>query len=292
MKIYLHNPAHNGDVLFGSKIVEFIVKHNPSYEFIISPSCSSILFEHLVSDSVTMQTNPYQWVFDKNIVPDKDDYLYKQHDVLWSLHDNGDLYINMWQMLVKPWNTCMNLIGRIEFVQSVFKEIELRTRIHLEFNVNYYKELIPEIPQLDVSFIYTHIIQPIYKKRIFFFNLMGQSTQETLPSSFNNEYIKRLLNDNPDSIIIVPDTCTLKHIRLISLMDDFNIQKETSGKSLVIYANICNICEEVHFKNNGGSLFSMNVVNIENKQVKYYYLNGHDDFYHIIKNCYELNIVN
>jgi len=292
MKIYLHNPAHNGDVLFGSKMLELIVKHNPSYEFVISPSCSSILFEHLVCDRVSLQVNPYQWEFDKNIVPDENDYLYKQHDVLWSIDDKGDLYINMWQMLVKPYNTCMNLVGRCEFVQEVFKDIESNTGIHLEFNTNDHKELIPEIPQLDVSFFHHHIVRPVFNKRIFFFNLMGQSTQETLPPSFNNDYIKRLLNDNPDSVIIVPDTCTLRHARLISLVDDFGIQKEISGKSLVMYANICNMCDEVHFKNNGGSLFTMNTVNINNKKVQYYYLNGHDDFYNIMKNCYELNIVN
>jgi hypothetical protein len=75
-------------------------------------------------------------------------------------------------------------------------------------------------------------------------------------------------------------------------MDDLNIKKEASGKSLVNYANICNLCDEVYFKNNGGSLFTFNVVNIQNKKVKYYFLNGHDEFYHIMKNVYGLNIVN
>lgn len=71
MKIILHNPAHNGDVFFSSKIVDYIVNNNPKYNFIISPSCSSILFEHLVSERVELQTNPYQWTFETNIIDRK-----------------------------------------------------------------------------------------------------------------------------------------------------------------------------------------------------------------------------
>ena len=291
MKIILHNPAHNGDVLFSSKIVEYIVNDNPQYNFIISPSCSSILFEHLVSERVELQTNPYQWAFETNIIPDDDNYLYKQHDILWSLHD-GDLYINTWRLFILPENVCMNLIGRIEYITHFFKEIFEQTGISLEFHPKHYTELVPEIPQLDVSFIHSHINKPKYDKRIFFFNLMGQSTQEVLPISFNNEYIKKLLAENPNSIIIVPHKTTLNNSRLLSLAEDFNIQKEISGKSLVIYANICNICDEVHFKNNGGSLFMFNKINLANNNVKYFYLNRHDGFYDIMKNCYKLNIIN
>ena len=318
MKIILHNPAHNGDVFFSCKIVEFIIKNNPSYEFIIAPSCSSILFEHLVSEKVTIETNPHQWNFDYDLYngcswkcanngTDHVNYLYTQHDILWSIH-NGDLYINMWQFMIKSNNNCMDLTDKTEFIQKLFKEIHEQTGIMLNdpsrhpfgvsgsgstrFTPTHYKELIPEIPQLDISFIHNDIMNSIYKTRIFFFNFMGQSSQETLPPSFNDEYINELINNNPDSIIIVPDTCSIKHTRLISLFDDYNIQKEISGISLVIYANICNICDEVHFKNNGGSLFTMNTININNKNVKYYYLNDHDFFYDTMKNCYGLNIVN
>ena len=331
MKIILHNPAHNGDVFFSSKIVEFIIKNNPTYEFIIAPSCSSILFEHLVSEKVTIETNPHQWNFDydsyndcswkcANNRTDYTGYLYSQHDILWSIHKD-DLYINMWQLMIKSNNNCMDLTDKTEFIQKLFKEIHEKTGIVMNFGVfcagslcepeqnhhstqgfasqnwccntpNHYKELIPEIPQLDISFIRNDIMLPIYKTRIFFFNFMGKSSQETLPPSFNDEYINELINKNPDSIIIVPDTCSIKHTRLISLLDDYNIQKEISGRSLVIYANICNICDEVHFKNNGGSLFTMNTININNKNVKYYYLNEKDFFYDTMKNCYGLNIVN
>jgi hypothetical protein len=294
MKITLHNPAHNGDVLFSSKLVEIIIKNNPSYHFIISPSCSTILFEHLVSDSVELQINPYEWEFEKNNISNNDNYLVNQQNILWSMDDNGNLYINMWILFSLPQNTCMNILDRIEFTKKTFEDIENKTtiKLQLELDNNNYKQLISKIPQFDISFIYSHIFKPIYKKRIFFYNLMGQSKQEVLPPTFNNEYIKQLLHENKDSIVIVPDTTTIKDDRLISLMDNFNIQKEISGKSLVIYANICNICDEVHFKNNGGSLFTLNVENIENKNVKYFYLNQHDIYYNIMKNCYNLNIVN
>jgi len=291
MKIVLHNPAHNGDILFGSKIIDIIVKSNPNQQFIISPSCSTVLFEHLTSENVVIQMNDYQWVFETNIFPDKDNYLFKQHDILWSIED-GNLYINIWQIMCFNRNNNMNLVGRIEVIKNLFLELEEKIGIELYFNAQHYTELIPEIPQLDVSYIHSYLNNPLYDKCIFFFNLKGCSGSECFPPNFNNDFIKQLLNENPQSLIIVPDTCTIKHVRLISLMDDLNIKKEVSGKSLVHYANICNLCDEVYFKNNGGSLFTFNVVNIQNKKVKYYFLNGHDEFYHIMKNVYGLNIVN
>ena len=298
MKIVLHNPAHNGDILFGSKIIDIIVKSNPNQEFIISPSCSTVLFEHLKSENVVIQMNDYQWVYETNIFPDKDNYLFKQHDILWSVSSGSEapedskLYINIWQIMCFNRNNNMNLVGRIEVINNLFLEIKNKTGVELHFNAKHYTELVPEIPQLDTSYINNYMNNRLYDKRIFFFNLKGCSGSECFPPNFNNDFIKQLLNENPQSLVIVPDTCTIKHARLISLMDDLNIKKEASGKSLVNYANICNLCDEVYFKNNGGSLFTFNVVNIQNKKVKYYFLNGHDEFYHIMKNVYGLNIVN
>lgn len=312
MKIILNNPSHNGDVLFSSKIIEIFVKSNPIYEFIITAACSTVLFEHLINDKITLQVHPNPWVFDKfdKFNPQEStrsphpsvkigetisfvDYLHTQHTNIWSFYD-GDIYINVWRIMVDENKNCMDLTDRIEFTKNVLVEIREKTKINVEFEANHYTELIPEIPQLDISFMesYINIMQPIYKNRIFFFNLIGRSGQEPFPDNFNDEYIHRLLTSNPESIIIVPDTCQIKHTRLISLMDNFNIQKEFSGRSLVLYANICNICDEVHFKNNGGSLFTLNIVNINNKKVKYYYLGDQDSHYNSIKNCYGLNVVN
>ena len=114
MKIILNSPAHNGDVLFSSKIIEIFVKSNPNYEFIITASCSTILFEHLVNDKVTLQVHPNPWVFDKSdkFNPQEPtcppcssvkvgetksfiDYLYTSEHNIWSFYD-GDIYISMY----------------------------------------------------------------------------------------------------------------------------------------------------------------------------------------------------
>ena len=130
MKIVLHNPAHNGDILFGSKIIDIIVKSNPNQEFIISPSCSTVLFEHLKSENVVIQMNDYQWVYETNIFPDKDNYLFKQHDILWSVSSGSEapedskLYINIWQIMCFNRNNNMNLVGRIEVINNLFLEIK------------------------------------------------------------------------------------------------------------------------------------------------------------------------
>jgi hypothetical protein len=73
-------------------------------------------------------------------------------------------------------------------------------------------------------------------------------------------------------------------------MDDCDIQKEHNGKSIVIYANFCNTCDTVYFKNNGGSLFQLNQVNLANKHTKYVYLNECDSYYDSFKNVYGLHI--
>jgi hypothetical protein len=238
MKIVLHNPAHNGDILFGSKIIDIIVKSNPNQEFIISPSCSTVLFEHLKSENVVIQMNDYQWVYETNIFPDKDNYLFKQHDILWSVssasiacpghsnprlsgeaypswstispgsealgedrlvpdHEDCKLYINIWQIMCFNRNNNMNLVGRIEVINNLFLEIKNKTGVELYFNAKHYTELIPEIPQLDTSYINNYMNNRLYDKRIFFFNLKGCSGSECFPPNFNNDFIKQLLNENP-----------------------------------------------------------------------------------------------
>ena len=75
--------------------------------------------------------------------------------------------------------------------------------------------------------------------------------------------------------------------------DDLNIKKEQDGSSIVMYANICELCDKVYFKNNGGSLFQLNQRNINNKKIIYYFIDtqdiNSDNCYNIIKNIYELN---
>jgi hypothetical protein len=118
-----------------------------------------------------------------------------------------------------------------------------------------------------------------YRKTVMFFNLNGYSGQDhgRYSPRFNDNFITHLLDNNPDSRIIVVDECEIKHPNLISLTGDIKIEKNISGKSLVLYANICRLCDEVYFKLNGGSFFLLNKVNIRDKSTKYYLLYDNDD---------------
>lgn len=299
--IYLYNPAHNGDVLFSSKILDIIVTSNPDYSFKISTSCSSILFEHLISEKVELIDYPNKWIFDSNVelknMDNIQEYLSKECDTLWSFH-NGDLFINLWRLMIANQNSCFDISNRIEFIKELFQEIHKTTGFLLDFHATHYKELVPVIPQLDISGLIENIKSITYErklsydKQIMFFNFLGQSGSECFPPTYNNDLIKRLLINCNNTLIIVPDHCEIKHPYLISLMDDCNIQKEHNGRSIVIYANYCNLCDAVYFKNNGGSLFQLNQVNVANRNTQYIYLNGHEVFYESFKNIYGLNIVN
>jgi hypothetical protein len=297
--ICLFNPAHNGDVLFSSKIVDVIVKSNPHLSFKISPSCSSILFEHLVSENVEIIDYPNKWIFDNNEEIKKMDKI-QEHlanicNTLWSYYQ-GDLFINLWQLMLINQNNCSDLSNRVEIVKLLFQEIHKNTGVLLEFHATQYKELIPVIPQFDLSTLIEKInaiVQErniVYNKRIMFFNLLGKSGTECFCPTYNDDFITNLLHNEKDTLIIVPDHCDIKHPYLISLMDDCDIQKEHNGKSIVIYANFCNTCDTVYFKNNGGSLFQLNQVNLANKHTKYVYLNECDSYYDSFKNVYGLHI--
>jgi len=300
--VYLHNPAHNGDVLFSSQIVNIIVQSNPDIRFKISTSCSSVLFEHLISDRVAFVDYPKKWVFERNETVETMDeiqtYLLNQCDTLWSYKD-GNVYINMWQLMIYNHNACYNISTRIDFIRQLFGEIYQATGVKLSFPANHFRELVPQIPQIDISGLLHRIdditrarnIPPSHKK-IMFFNFLGQSGSEPFPPNYNHTMVQNLLyHCCSDAVLIVPDHCEIQHPRLISLLDDCGIQKELSGRSIVIYAHLCRVCEEVYFKNNGGSLFQLNQTNVADRYTKYFYLNGADEYGHAFKYMYGLNIV-
>ena len=64
--VYLHNNAHNGDVLFSSEIVKVLIRSNQTKQFKIDPCCSSILFHDIVSDNVSIHEHPVKWNVNMN----------------------------------------------------------------------------------------------------------------------------------------------------------------------------------------------------------------------------------
>lgn len=292
MTIYIHNPAHNGDVFISSEIVKILVRSNPHTKFKIVPSCSSILFEELVNDNVEICSHPKSWLIDKeyhndeaNRSTDLGHINRLQHTLLSVVNDN--LYLNMWMFMTFQYVNCMNITGKHITMKNMLEEIRKDYSIELHFDCNDWRELIPSIPYRDTSFMNTFIDKN--KKPILFFNMNGYSGQdENLYScNFNNNFIQYLLNENPDSQIIIIDECEIKHPNLISLSTDVNIQKSLSGDNLVLYAHICRLCHSVYFKLNGGSFFLLNKDNINDKSTQYYLF--YDDYG---ENFYAHSIIN
>jgi len=288
MFIYLHNPAHNGDILHSSGIAKMIIKNNPDKKFKLVLSCSTMIFEDTIKqyNNVELLTHPCEWKFSERYNNNEgEEYIKYLHDELIKFY-NGNLYLNLWKIMTDNNSDCMDLRNRIEYLKNLFNNIKNLYNIHLNFDVDNYEELIPEIPNLNIDFFNDYIKEKKYDKKIFFYNLNGFSGQESKPKNFNDNFINKLLIRNSNSLIIIPHSSNIKHLNLISLKDDLNIDKELSGKSLIYYANICNNCDDVYFKYNGGSLFILNKRNINNKKINYYYL---DNNYEIIKECYKLN---
>jgi hypothetical protein len=54
MKIILHSPGHNGDIVLVLGIIKKLINDNLDKEFIIIPACSDYLFNELLSDRAAM----------------------------------------------------------------------------------------------------------------------------------------------------------------------------------------------------------------------------------------------
>lgn len=299
MSIYLHNPGHNGDVLCSSEIVKILVRSNPTIRFKIVPSCSSILFEDVASDNVSINEHPVAWMLHKNevnpIIDDNIQYIRQLHDTLISFH-NGNLYMNMWAFFINEKGHSMELRERHTQMKRLLQEIKNTYNIDLQFHCDDYHELIPKIPQFDTDFMNSFLDPSKYKETILFYNLNGYSGQDEsrYSASFNDNFIKHLLDENPDSQVIIVNETTIKHPNLLTLTTDVKIEKTLSGKSLVLYANICRLCDKVYLKLNGGSLFVLNKDNINDTSTEYYLLydmdDGADGYSEILPNVYNKNI--
>jgi hypothetical protein len=289
MKIILHNPSHNGDQLHTLGIVKKLINDNLDKEFIIVPACSSYLFNELLSDKVVFDEHPVLWNNDKNIYNHKN-FISENHNTLWNIHE-CNIYINMWKLLTHNNYNWISLVNRPEYILTMLKEINNKTGIKINFNCDNYKELIPSLPYVDIEFIREKIIS-YNKKVIFFYNLNSYSGLESsYPDNINETIIKNLIERYVENhIIVLPKKCNIIHKDLIDIETEFGVVPTLDGKNLIIYANIANICDEVYFKNNGGSLFILNQMNIKNSNNTKYNLIGSHDYYDTISNEYGLYV--
>jgi hypothetical protein len=288
MKIFLHNPSHNGDQFVTLDIVKCFINCNLDKEFVIIPACSSYLFNELLSDRVIIEEHPVIWDNDKNIFNGKN-FISENHNTLWNYH-NGDIYINIWKLLVQDNYNCISLVNRIPFINNILEEINNQTGIKIIFNCDNYKLLIPLLPHVDIDFIHEKL-KSYNKKIIFFYNQNSFCGIESFyPNDINEKIIQKLINDyGEEHMIILSKPCnTIIHKNIINVETEFGNLPSLDAKNLIVNANIANLCDEVYFKNNGGSLFILNQMNISNKNVKYNFI-GANDFYNVFKNEYELN---
>ncbi len=290
MKIILHNPGHNGDQLFTLGIVKQFIYDNLDKEFIIIPACATFLFNELLSDKVVLQEHHVPWNNNKNLLNDNNSnkFLSIHHNTLWHIHE-CNICINMWKLLTEKNINWISLSNRIPFINNMLKEINNRTGIKINFNCHNYKELIPKLPYLNIDFI-CEKLKFYNKKIIFFYNLNSCSGLESsYQVNINETIIKNLIERYGEThIIVLPKKCNIINKNLIDIETEFGVVPTFDGKNLIIYANIANICDEVYFKNNGGSLFILNQINIKNNNNTKYNLIGSHDYYETISNEYGL----
>lgn len=287
MKIILHNPSHNGDQLHTLGIVTKIVNDNLDKEIILVPACASYLFNKLLTNRVTIEEHPVIWEDNKNVFNEKN-FIAENHDTLWN-YNEGNIYINTWKLLTHNNYNCISLVDRPKFIKNMLAQIKSQTGIEISFNCDNYKELIPILPYIDMGSI-REKMRSYNKKIIFFYNQNSFSgIESSYPSDINETTIKKLVDSyGEDHIIILSKPCNIIHKNLTNVETEFNNIPSFNGKNLCINANIANLCDEVYFKTNGGSLFILNRENISNKNVKYTFI-GDIYWRNIYYSEYELN---
>ena len=290
MRIFLHNPSHNGDILHSLGIAKVFIESNPDYEFVLVPSCSSFLYSNLLNSNVTLQEHPRIWTVQMTNVDTKcQNIISNLHNVTCNTY-NDDLYINLWIMLIDQNPNCISLTNRIEYCREIIKHINEQLGTYLKFNCDSYNDLIPQLPTVDVSDVKSKL-RNLNKQIVLFYNLNSFSSFEYTKKT-NDEIIEYLLqkyNQEEYALILVKPNS--KYNELLTLERDFNIVPSADGKNLIDTAYIANECSHVYFKTNGGSQFILNKVNIKNDNNVVYHFMGDNDFYKVISHEYELNCI-
>jgi hypothetical protein len=288
MKIILHNPSHNGDQLLTLSIVKILINDNLDKEFMIVPACTTYLFTELSSEKVIIQEHPVIWHHNNKNIFNNKNFISENHNTLWNFHD-GNIYINLWKLLIQDNYNCISLTSRPTFIKNMLTQINNQTGIKINFNCDNYKELIPILPYMDIEYIREKITS--YNKKIIFFYNQNSfcGIENSYPNDINEKTIQQLINNYGEHyMIILSKPCNITHKNLINVETEFDNLPSFDGKNLIINANIANLCDEVYFKNNGGSLFILNQMNIANKNVKYNFI-GNSSWQNIYYNEYELN---
>jgi hypothetical protein len=308
MIIYLHNPSHNGDQFLTLGIVRKIIEQNLDKNFVIVPACSMYLFSELLNDNVNLQMHPVIWDGNKNIHLDNN-IISTSHSILWNT-EGSNIYINMWLLLCKENHNCIGLINRENYIKKILMDIKNTTGVDIYFNCDKYKELIPTLPNINIENLSKisnffdcnnqNKLMPVlsninieniknkllsYKKKIIFFYNQNSfcGIENGYPKNINENVLTELIQKYGDEyIILLTKQCNIIHPNVLFIENEFNIFQRLDGLNLVINAYIADLCDKIYFKNNGGSLFILNQMNIPNSINKQYVFIGSRCDYNVI----------
>ena len=287
VEIYLHNPGHSGDILHTLEIAKIIINSNPTYKFKLAPASCKCLYNNLISENVEIINHNCIWdtINCKNVLI-QSDIITNLHNVLFH-YEPHKLYINLWKMLVQDNTNCINLLGRTSFIKNTIYEINLKFNLNIQFNCDNDKLLIPILPDVNIDKTENYL-KSLNKKLIFYYNLNSSSGFENQYSAnINDKVILKLLSEiDDDTILLLAKKTNIQSNKIIYVESDLNNPLSNDGENLLVNEKISRLCDKIYFKINGGSLFILNSININNDQ-KFYLINS-ENWYNVLKNSYYL----
>lgn len=290
--IYLHNPSHNGDIFLTLEYTRIIIESNKSYNFIIVPACSEAIYADILKQNTNcnLMHHPCIWNININKQNELNNLFNKLHDVL-EFYQDQKLYINLWKLLLHKNHYCIGLKNRSNIIKAFLKDINNKYNINIMFNCDNDCKLIPTLPILSNIKCDTIKQKLLYYNcnKIFFFNLNSFSgCNGKYDQNFNENFIKKLIEENTSSLVIIVKPSKHKSENLLCL-EDYDIKSNLDGTNLICNCNIAILCNDIYLKNNGGSLFICNKETMYQKNINIYLISQDNIFQNIIKNEYFQN---
>ena len=304
MLVVLHNPGHNGDLLFSQPFVKIFVESNPDINFKLMLACSQLLYKDIVNNNNNCTFfeggHPAPWRMDINID-------YRQHELFY-IHpipyhyDNEKqiIYINMWRTLTVDNHTHCTYNGgdRLDYIRNMINDIENMSGYRLEYNCDTNSHILPILPVLNdekTAGIMEKVDNFIHsfknKKVVFFYNLTYRSGDDgQYVGDFNTNFISDLKKDKNTLLLIF--RYDENHPTVVSLEKHFNLPPSEDGYNLIMSSKVARLCNTVYMKQTGGSLFVVNDENINNNvnNTEYHFI-GPDSAKQPLL-MYNLNIIN
>ena len=153
--------------------------------------------------------------------------------------------------------------------------VENLSKISKFFDCNNRSQFMPLSSNIDIESIKTRL-QSYNKKIIFFYNQNSFSgIENSYPKNINERVLTELIHKyGNEYIILLTKQCNTTNPNVLFVENEFNICPRLDGLNLVINAYIADLCDKIYFKNNGGSLFILNQMNIRNSIDKQYIFIG------------------